>query len=67
VLLDGHPSSICRHRDDALHPLESVVTVASVIIELSARRMRLALGPPCEHAHEPVTPEFAQAEEVAYR
>lgn len=62
---DGAPSSICRHADESLAPLEGVVTIGSVVIELSAGRLNLAFGPPCENAYEAIVPEFARAGQVA--
>ncbi|MDR5682640.1 MAG: C45 family peptidase [Armatimonadota bacterium] len=47
---DGHPDSICRHPNPALPPDERSQTVFSVLMDLDARRMRCAGGPPCTAA-----------------
>jgi isopenicillin-N N-acyltransferase-like protein len=64
---DGAPSSICRHADESLHPLERIMTIGSMVVELTASRMNLALGAPCEHGYETIVPEFARAGQVASR
>ncbi|HWH01372.1 MAG TPA: C45 family peptidase [Pilimelia sp.] len=43
----GAPLAICRHVDDRDPPLERVETVYSVLLDLDARRLGLAAGPPC--------------------
>jgi isopenicillin-N N-acyltransferase like protein len=43
----GHPSGICCHPDARWEPLEQGETVASVLMDLDARRMWLADGRPC--------------------
>jgi isopenicillin-N N-acyltransferase-like protein len=62
---DGRPTSICRHADDGLPLLERIVTVGSVIVELTAGRLHLAGGPPCENAYEAIVPAFAGREQLA--
>jgi isopenicillin-N N-acyltransferase like protein len=62
---EGGPSSICRHVPDGAHPVEGIVTVASVILDLAAARMDLAFGQPCETPREPVVPEFARRKQPA--
>jgi isopenicillin-N N-acyltransferase-like protein len=57
---EGLPAAICRHPDDDVHPMERVETIGSVVIDLAAARMHLALGPPCEHEYVTVTPQVAQ-------
>jgi isopenicillin-N N-acyltransferase-like protein len=50
VLLADHadyPHSICSHPDPADHPLEQGATIASLLIDLNARRLWLAAGNPC--------------------
>jgi isopenicillin-N N-acyltransferase like protein len=50
VLADhaDYPHSICSHPDPNEHPLEQGATIASVLMDLSARRLWLAPGPPCQ-------------------
>jgi isopenicillin-N N-acyltransferase like protein len=43
-----YPHSICSHPDPADHPLEQGATIASVLMDLSARRLWLAVGHPCQ-------------------
>jgi isopenicillin-N N-acyltransferase-like protein len=43
----NHPSGICCHPDERWDPLEQGETVASVLMDLDARRMWLAEGRPC--------------------
>lgn len=45
---DGRPESVCRHLNPALPEEERVQTVVSVVMDLSARRLYVAAGPPCE-------------------
>jgi len=50
VLLADHadyPHSICAHPDPAAHPCEQGATIASVLMDLTARRIWLAAGNPC--------------------
>jgi isopenicillin-N N-acyltransferase-like protein len=48
---DGHPQSICRHRND--HPLTGEhTTIVSMIVEPAAGRMHLTRGNPCQRRHE---------------
>jgi isopenicillin-N N-acyltransferase-like protein len=49
VLADhaDYPHSICSHPDPNDHPLEQGATIASVLMDLSARRLWLAPGNPC--------------------
>ncbi len=49
----GHPHSVCRHPDDSgrssnADPRADIVTVASVVMDLTESRMWVAAGPPCE-------------------
>ncbi|WP_224270983.1 C45 family autoproteolytic acyltransferase/hydolase [Haloprofundus salinisoli] len=44
----GHPASICKHPDESLPKHRWFRTNASVVIDLTERRMRVADGPPCE-------------------
>jgi isopenicillin-N N-acyltransferase-like protein len=43
-----YPHSICSHPDPGDHPLEQGATIASVLMDLSARRLWLATGNPCQ-------------------
>jgi len=45
---EGHPWGVCRHGDPSLPWADRTVTVASVIMDLSARRLHVAAGRPCE-------------------
>jgi isopenicillin-N N-acyltransferase-like protein len=49
-----YPNSICAHPDPADHPREQGATIASVLMDLTARRMWLAAGQPCQVPHEPL-------------
>jgi len=53
VLVDhaSFPHSICRHQDPALPPLEHSLSVCSVLLDLDARRLGFAPGPPCQHSY----------------
>lgn len=50
----GHPGSICRHRDERLHPYEQWETLTSMIIDLTEARMLYTAGPPCSYPYETV-------------
>jgi isopenicillin-N N-acyltransferase like protein len=43
-----YPHSICSHPDPDDHPLEQGATIASVLMDLTARRVWLAVGNPCQ-------------------
>jgi isopenicillin-N N-acyltransferase like protein len=43
-----YPHSICYHPDPRDHPLEQGATIASVLMDLTARRLWLAPGNPCQ-------------------
>ena len=47
-----YPHSICAHPDPNLHPLEQGATIASVLMDLTARQMWVAPGPPCQAAYQ---------------
>ena len=53
VLTDhfGRPDSICRHRDERLHPNEQWETLTSMIINLTEREMLYTNGPPCSNPY----------------
>lgn len=44
---EGFPHSVCGHVDSDDPPDERFATVVSVILDLGARRLHLAAGPPC--------------------
>jgi isopenicillin-N N-acyltransferase-like protein len=44
----NHPSGVCNHPDSRDHPQEQGATIASILMDLDARRMWLADGPPCQ-------------------
>ncbi len=44
---DGRPDSICRHVNESRPPNERYETVASAILDVDAREMSIAAGPPC--------------------
>jgi isopenicillin-N N-acyltransferase like protein len=51
LLLADHadyPYSICSHPDPGDHPLEQGATIASILMDLNARRVWLAAGNPCQ-------------------
>jgi isopenicillin-N N-acyltransferase like protein len=48
----NHPSGVCCHPDPRWQPLEQAETVASVLMDLEARRMWLADGRPCTAPYE---------------
>jgi len=54
VLADhgNYPHSICAHPDPAAHPCEQGATIASVLMDLTARRIWLAPGNPCQAPYE---------------
>jgi isopenicillin-N N-acyltransferase-like protein len=62
---EGSPTAICRHPAEGAHPLESVVTVASVIMDLAAARLDLTFGRPCESERETLVPGFARQKQPA--
>ncbi len=43
-----YPHSICSHPDPDDHPLEQGATIASLLMDLTARRLWLAAGNPCQ-------------------
>ncbi len=47
-----YPNSICAHPDPADHPCEQGATIASVLMDLNARRIWLAAGHPCQVPYE---------------
>ncbi len=47
-----YPNSICAHPNPADHPREQGATIASVRMDLNARRLWLAAGHPCQVPYE---------------
>jgi isopenicillin-N N-acyltransferase-like protein len=58
----GHPGSICRHTNEEEHAIERIATNASLIVDLTAQELHIAVGPPCEGSYEVVRPHFARTE-----
>jgi isopenicillin-N N-acyltransferase-like protein len=58
---DGYPDSICRHVKEEDHPMDHDTTVASWVVDLTARVASVSAGPPCVNEHVAFTPRFAQA------
>ena len=46
----GHPNAICRHPDTRQPAAKQTMTNAAFVIDLDARVMHVADGPPCENA-----------------
>lgn len=44
---DGHPNSICQHRDPELPDYEQYESVASFLLNLSTQTLAITYGPPC--------------------
>jgi len=44
---EGRPNSICRHPETDLKTSEWYETIASIVLDVSARRLRIATGTPC--------------------
>lgn len=62
----AHPNAICRHPDDRLPEAKQTMTNAAFVIDLDARIMHIADGPPCSHefvAHALDADKVAQAAE----
>jgi isopenicillin-N N-acyltransferase-like protein len=47
----SEPKSVCRHTDENEPWVDQTATVASVVMNLAARRFHVAAGPPCTHEH----------------
>ena len=45
----GRPNAICRHPDERLPEAKRTMTNAAFVIDLNARTMSIANGPPCSH------------------
>jgi len=51
---DNHPASICRHVRASDPEFLHMVTVASIIIDLAARKMLISCGQPCKSAYREI-------------
>jgi isopenicillin-N N-acyltransferase-like protein len=49
----GAPYAICRHPDARQPDARRTMTVGAVLIDLDARVMHVANGPPCENEYVP--------------
>ena len=47
----NHPSGVCCHPDARMDPFDQGATVASVLMDLDARRMWVAYGHPCSNPY----------------
>jgi hypothetical protein len=47
----GHPRSVCRHSENGR---DGSASIASIVIDLGAKTMHVASGPPCEHPYQTV-------------
>ncbi|MFN8217900.1 MAG: C45 family peptidase [Solirubrobacterales bacterium] len=59
---EGYPDAICRFPNPADHPVLRGSTVASVVMDLSARTADVTAGPPSESEYERLRPTFAAVE-----
>jgi isopenicillin-N N-acyltransferase-like protein len=48
---EGHPQGVCRHVDESEPWADRTATLASVIMDLTERRMHVAEGQPCTAPH----------------
>ena len=48
----GFPRSVCRHPDDGAD--DPTMSIASIVMDLGARTMYVASGPPCCHEYQAV-------------
>jgi isopenicillin-N N-acyltransferase like protein len=46
------PNSVCRHPDRSLPLAEQTETVVSVLVDLTAKSVRLSEGPPCQSGYQ---------------
>jgi len=51
---DGHPASICRHVNRSNPEFLHMRTVASIIMDVAARKMFVTHGQPCKAVHQEV-------------
>jgi isopenicillin-N N-acyltransferase-like protein len=52
----GAPYAICRHPDPQQAPARRTMTVGAVLIDLDARAMHVANGPPCANEYVAFNP-----------
>jgi isopenicillin-N N-acyltransferase-like protein len=52
----GAPYAICRHPDPKQPDAKRTMTVGAVLIDLDARVMHVANGPPCSNDYVPFSP-----------
>jgi isopenicillin-N N-acyltransferase-like protein len=45
------PIGICRHVDERMQPRDHSESIYSVLLDLHARRLAVAAGPPCGHEY----------------
>jgi isopenicillin-N N-acyltransferase-like protein len=51
----GYPKAICRHPDEREPEGRRSASIASIVIDLGAREMHVASGPPCSNDYQTVT------------
>lgn len=56
---EGHPDAICRFPNPGQHPVEQSATVASMIMDLTARCADISAGVPDADSYVRYVPEFA--------
>lgn len=56
----GAPNAICRHPDPRQPEAKRTMTAGAVLIDLNARTMHVANGPPCQNAYVPFTVDSAR-------
>jgi len=57
----NYPNSICAHVETAASPLDSTITIASIIIDMAARTMWVCWGNPCHGTYYPYRLETKRA------
>jgi isopenicillin-N N-acyltransferase like protein len=59
---ETHPKGVCRHVDELEPWADRTETVASVVMNLAARRFHVAAGQPCTHEHVQIAmPQLASS------
>jgi isopenicillin-N N-acyltransferase-like protein len=61
---EGSPNAICRFPDPGDHPIDQNGTVASIVMDLTARTCEIAAGPPSEHSYSNFAPSFSAADQA---
>lgn len=61
----GHPNAICRHPDERQPEAKRTMTNAAFILDLNARTMLVANGPPCEYEWQLLTLDGEAVSEAA--